>query len=67
MSIYHLIEYSYHYSKISGRIWKNYRDDNIRKSELFKFNATITGSTPADSNFKDVGIAVPSKCLSNFC
>ena len=39
-------------------IWKN--------SESFKSKIKITGTTPAGGNAKDVEIAVPLKCLSNF-
>ena len=69
MQMYNLIEYSDNYSKISGGLWHYYRDDpnnNITQSESFKSKIKITGNTSADSNKKDVKIAVPLKYLSNF-
>ena len=38
MPMYNLIEYSHNYAKISGSLWKYYRDepnDNLADSELF--------------------------------
>ena len=50
-------------------LWQYYRDDtndNITRSESFKYNIKITGKTPGAGNTKDVEIAVPLKYLSNF-
>ena len=70
MPMYHLIEYSDNYSKISGSLWQYYEDDpndNIPNSESFKFKVKITGKTPNNRNTKKVEIIVPLKYLSNFC
>ena len=69
MPMYNLIEYSDNYSKISGSLWKYYRDElnaTLTNSESFKSKVNITGKTPADDNTKDVTIAVPFKYLSSF-
>ena len=55
--------------KKSESLWQYYRDDpnnNITRSESFKFKIKITGKTPAVGNTKDVWIAVSLKSLSNF-
>ena len=71
MPMYNLIEYSDNYSKKSGRLWINYReepallnaaDDN---SAFFKFKQKMTGATDDDGT-KNVEIMVQLKCLSNF-
>ena len=71
MPMYNLIEYSDNYSKKSGRLWINYReepallnaaDDN---SASFKFKQKMTGATDDDGT-KNVEIMVQLKCLSNF-
>ena len=69
MSMFHLIEYSYNYSKTSGTLWQYYKDhpnDNITQSESFKSKIKITGKTPAAGNAKDVEIIIPLKYLCNF-
>ena len=69
MAVYNLIEYSSNYSKTSGSLWQYYKDepnDNLAHSESFKSKVKIIGSTPADSNTKNVEIIVPLKYLSNF-
>ena len=69
MPVYNLIEYSDNYSKTSGSLWQYYRDDpndNITKSESFRFKIKRAGKTPAAGNIKDVEIAVLLKYLSNF-
>ena len=69
MSMYNLIEYSDNYSKTSGRLWQYYKDilnDNLARSESFKYKVKITGKTPADGNTKDIEIIVLLKYLSNF-
>ena len=69
MAMYILIEYSDNQSKISGRLWKYYKDEpngNLADSESFKSKVKITGNTPADGNTKNVEIIVPLKYLSNF-
>ena len=50
MPMYNLIEYSDNYSKTSGSLWQNYKDDpndNLPDSESFKSKVKITGNTPA--------------------
>ena len=69
MPIYNLIEFTDNYSKTSRCLWQFYRDypnDNITESELFKYKIKITGKTSADGNTNDVKIVVPLKYLSNF-
>ena len=64
MPMYNLIEYSDYYSKTSASLWQYYRDDpndNITRSESFKYKTKITGKIPAAGNTKDVKIAVPLK------
>ena len=70
ISMYNLIEYSDNYSKTSGSLWQQYKDepnDNLVDSESFKSKLKLTGNTPADGNTKYVKIIVPLKYLSNFC
>ena len=65
MPRYNLIEYSDNCSKISGSLWKYYKDepnDNLADSESFKMK--IKGNTLADGNTKDIEIIVPLKYLS---
>ena len=67
--MYNLIKYTNNYSKGSGSLWQYYGDDpndNITRSESFKYKTKITGKTPAAGNTKDVKIAMPLKYLSNF-
>ena len=68
--MYHLvIEYSDKYSKTSGSLWQNYKDDpndNITQSELFKSKIKIMGKAPANDNIKNVKIVVLLKYSSNF-
>ena len=73
MSMYSLIEYSDHYAKTTGSLWKYFRDDDgdgdnidIEDSKSFKSKVKITGKTPNNDNEKDVEIMVPLKYLSNF-
>ena len=69
MPMYNLIEYSDNYSKTSGCLWQYYKDipnDNLARSESFKYKAKLTGKTPNNRNTKDVEITVPLKYLSNF-
>ena len=69
MPKYNVIEYSDNYSKTSGSLWQYYKDDpndNLAKSESFKYKVKITGKTPNNGNTKDVEIVVPLKYLSNF-
>ena len=57
------------YSKISGSLWKYYRDepnDNVTDSESFKSKIEITGKSLAAGNEKHVEIIVPVKYLGNF-
>ena len=69
MPMDNLIEYSDNYSKTSGSLWQNYKDDpnyNLTQSESFKYKIKITGKAPAAGNTKDVKIAVPLNYLTNF-
>ena len=66
MPMYNLIEYSDNYSKASGSLWQDYKDDpnnNLTGSESFKSKVKITGNTPNNGNTKDVEIIVPLKYL----
>ena len=68
MPMFHLIECSDNYSKLSRSLWQYYKDDpndNITQPESFKSKIKITGKTPAACNTKDVEIIVPLKYLSN--
>ena len=72
MTMYNLIEYSDNYSKTSGSLRQNYRDElgeanivPITDSQSFRSKKKITGKTPADGNTKGVEIVVPLKYLSN--
>ena len=56
-------------SKVSGSLWKYYKDEpnnNLTDSESFKSKIKITGITPAAGDTKDIEIAVPLHRLSNF-
>ena len=69
MPIYNLIEYSNNYSKTSGSLWQQQKDepnDNLADSESFKSTVKIIGSTPAGGNTKDVKTIISVKYLSNF-
>ena len=69
MPMYNLIEYSDNYAKITGSLWRYFRDepdDDLEDSESFKSKIKITGKTPDDDNEKDVEIMVLIKYLSNF-
>ena len=62
MPMYNLIEYSDNYSKTSGSLFQYFKDipnDNLARSESFKYKVKITGKTPVDGNAKDVQIIVP--------
>ena len=68
MPMYNLIEYSDNYSKASGSLWQDYKDDpnnNLTGSESFKSKVKITGNTPNNGNTKDVEIIVPLKYLKH--
>ena len=69
MSLYNLIEYSDNYSKTSESFSQYYKVDannNIARSESFRYKLKITGKTPEDGNTTNVEIIVPSRYLSNF-
>ena len=69
MPMYNLIEYSDNYSKTSGSLWQYYKDipnDNLARSESFKYKVKITGKSTNNGNKKDVEIIAPLKYLSNF-
>ena len=75
MSLYNLIEYSDSYSDSSGSLWGFKRDEvannanvtNDDNAPQFKYKANLIGNTEANGTKKGVKIAVPLKCLSNFC
>ena len=59
MPMYNLIQHSNNSSTTSGSLLQHYRDDpndNIVKSESFKFKIIITGKTPVAGNTKNVKI-----------
>ena len=77
-NVYNLIEYIDAYSKTSGSLWQNYRDEpalnncgffyfssNYNNSVLFKFKQQIMGQT-GNGGAKDVEIIVRLKYSSNF-
>ena len=69
MQMHNLMKYSDNYSKTSGGLWKDNRDDpndDTTQSESFKSKINIRGKTPADDNTKNVEIVVPLNNLSNF-
>ena len=69
MLMYDSKEYRDNYSKRSVCLRQYYRDEpnaTLAESESFEFTLIITGSTTADGNIKNVGIAVPLKYFSNF-
>ena len=62
--MYNLIGYSNNYSKISGSLWKYYRDPPVAvivNSKSFKSKIRTTGRKPAEGNSEDAEIAVPLK------
>ena len=77
MAMYNLIESSNNHSKRSASLCQYNRDqpalDSNSKivlpgnSVLFKIKVKITEKYPANDNIKDVKIAAPLKCFSNFC
>ena len=78
MAMYNLIESSNNYSKKSASLCQYNRDqpaldsnskivDLPGNSVLFKIKVKITEKYPANDNTKDVKIAAPLKCFSNFC
>ena len=65
--MHNLNKYSDNFSKTSGSLWQYYQDNpSIMQSESFKSKIKIRAKTPAAANTKNVEIAVPLKCLSNF-
>ena len=78
MPICNLVEYNDPYSKASGSLWQNCRDEpapdnnnniigfsaNNNNSTSFKFKQQIIGQTGNDGT-KNVEIMVPLKYLSN--
>ena len=74
--MYNLIEYSDNYSKISGSLWRCYRDepaltdvgslDNLPSNTAsFKFKQKVTSKTGYNGT-KNVKVMVPLKYLSSF-
>ena len=79
MPMYNLIEYSYNYSKTSGRLWQCYKDipavnangdivifNGTNDTDSLNFKSKIVGSTDDDGDINNVEIMVPLKSLSNF-
>ena len=74
MPMYNLIEYSNHYSDISGSLWGFRRDEIVDHANVtnddnatsFKYKASITGNTENNGTKDGVKIAVLLKYLSNF-
>ena len=63
------MEYNDNYSKTSGSLWQNYRDEanaTLTDFKTFKFKVKITGSTPHNGTTKNVKIAVSLKYISKF-
>ena len=55
--MYNFIEYSGHYSKVSGNLWQYCRDKpnaTLLDSQSFKSKIDITRSIPVDGNTKNV-------------
>ena len=55
--MYKFIEYSDHYSKVSGNLWQYCRDKpnaTLLDSKSFKSKIDITRSIPVDGNTKNV-------------
>ena len=77
--MYNLVEYINAYSKPSGSLWQQYRDESVldnnnniidfpvnnNNSNLFKFKQQATWQT-GNGGAKDVEMKVPLKYLSNF-
>ena len=77
MRMYNSIEHSNNYSKTSGSLWQQYRDETAVKHNdairnipgngaSFISKVKITGKAPADGRTKDVQIAVSLTYLNNF-
>ena len=81
MPMYNLLEYSKNYTKTTGSLWNNYRDQPSNllstNSESFKYKTSITGNTYNISDGEEgydankVGkngteVVIPLKHLSNF-
>ena len=74
MPMYNLIEYSNHYSDISGSLWGFRRDEIVDHANVtnddnatsFKYKASITDNTENNGTKDGVKIAVLLKYLSNF-
>ena len=77
MPMYNLLEYSKNYSKITGRFWNYYIDEpksdannninySTKDSKSFNYKTIITGKLEDNHTWKEVGIVVPSRHLSNF-
>ena len=55
--MYNLIEYTYNYSKTSGRFWQYHRDNPngiLTNSESLKFKIKLTGKTSAADSTKNI-------------
>ena len=62
--MYNLIGYSNNYSKLSGSLWKYYRDPPVAvivNSKSLKSKIRTTGRKPVEGNSEDAEIAVPLK------
>ena len=66
---YNLLEYNNNLARSAGSSWVYFKvipNDNIATSNSFKFKASITGRTLAESHKNNTEIVVPLKQLSNF-
>ena len=69
MLTYNPLHYSNNSAKKRGCLWQYHKDiwnDDVAKSESFKFKAKIIEETPADGNTKSVEILELLKYLINF-
>ena len=69
MPMYNSVKQSDNYSETLESLWQCYRDepnDNITESASFRCKIKITKNACDNDATKNVEIAVPLKCLSNF-
>ena len=66
MQIYNIIEYNDNYSKSLFIFCRDEPNNAITDSELFQFKGSVIRIIPVYGNKKDIGTAVPVKCLIHF-
>ena len=77
MPMYSLIEYSKNYSKTTGSLWNQYRDESyggaeastnysVKDSKYFDYKTKITRRLQGSDTEKELEIVVPLKHLSKF-